>query len=439
MDDFNLCDPYSGNILTRGLGSIHSRHDALRALTFLPPQARGIATIPKHIRLHYLAGMRDFHIPCLTGLRLQESIDLMIRQSYRYRDPRDSMTWSAIGQEHITHKTLRAPAMASVAVGHSGTGKTQAIIRAFGLYPQQVITHAEFPRITGPHHQVVWQSVDVPASGRSTELAANLMLSWEATMEQHAPELCGRFSNTLSRQWRDGDKMLSEWRQVALGHFLGALHLDEVQNFFKIPTLDKRRQKSGAKGCIELSIIEDRCLKWILTLTNTWQIPLILSGTPDGVGALTNRLANIQRFISSGFHPFKTFEADSPHFLSYLTQLLRYQFVKIPLVIGQNDEDAQGALSHKSDLTKLIFELTAGIPRVIIALWVAAHRVAFERKEDSLRLDDFQHAANTYLAPVMPAVTALKGKNPSLLSRYEDLIKQDDNFWEGFWSSVTAR
>lgn len=92
----------------------------------------------------------------------------------------------------------------------------------------------------------------------------------------------------------------------------------------------------------------------------------------------------------------------------------------------------------QTDLTRLVFEVTAGIPRVIIALWVAAHRVAFERKEDSLRLDDFRRAANIYLAPVMPAVEALKGKNPFRLARYEDLIKQNDNFWEGFWSSVTT-
>ncbi|PKO27601.1 MAG: transposase [Betaproteobacteria bacterium HGW-Betaproteobacteria-5] len=437
MNNFQSLDPYNGNILTLGLGPILSRPDALRALTYLPAPPRQIEKVPKHIRLHHLMGLRDFHIPCLEGLRLQASIDLMIRQSYRYRDPQVPQTWSVLGGEPSIHKTPRAPAMASVVVGHSGTGKTEAVQRSLGVYPQQVISHPEFPRIAGAHKQVVWLSVDVPASGRSHDLAANLMWAWEATMEKYAPDMSGRFSNTLARERRDGEKMLDEWRQVALGHFLGILHLDEVQNFFKLPTLAKRRQKSGAKDSLELSIIEDQCLKWILTLTNTWQIPIIFSGTPDGVGALTKRFANIQRFITSGYHPFKPFESQEHSFLLvFLSQLARYQFVKKPMAIASTDVGADASQKLARDLADLIIERTAGIRRLIIALWIAAHRVAFERDEDSLTLEDFRRAADIFLAPVEPAVNALRSGNPALLSLYEDLVKQDDNFWEGFWSSL---
>jgi len=439
MSDFTLHDPYSGNILTQGLGPILSRPDALRELTYLPPPPPPceIAKIPKHIRLHYLMGLRDFHIPCLEGLRLQESIDLMIRQSYRYRDPQAPQTWSILGGEPSIHKTLRAPAMASVVVGHSGAGKTEAVQRALGTYPQQVITHPTFPRITGSHVQVVWLSVDVPASGRSDDLADNLMRTWEATMEKYAPDMSGRFASALAKERRDGQKMLAEWRQVALGRFLGILHLDEVQNFFKLPTLAKRQQKSGTRDGLELSIIEDQCLKWVLTLTNTWQIPVVFSGTPDGVGALTKRFANIQRFITNGYHPFKLFDAQDPAFSRvFLSQLARYQFVKTPMVIAPTDTGGEASRKLAQDLAELIIERTGGVRRLIIALWIAAHRVAFERDDDSLTLNDFRRAADTFLAPLAPALTALKSGNPVLLARYEDLIRQDDNFWEGFWTSI---
>ena len=427
MNDPRAFDPYAGNLLTVPLGPILSRAEVARHLSFLPSFPPEIASIPKHIRVHLLMQLRDLHIASQEDLRLQQSIDLMVRQSYRYRDPQAPQTWSLLMGEKIAHRTERAPAMAAVGVGHSGTGKTEGSLRCLGLYPDKVIHHPDFPNLVGTHHQVVWQSVDVPASGRSADLAANLMTTWEETMAKHAPERVGRFAASLGRERRDGQKMLDEWRQVALAHFLGILHLDEVQNFFKLPSLAKRRKANGTPGDLELSIVEDQCLKWILSLTNTWQIPLLLTGTPDGVGALTKRLANIQRFVTCGYHPFRHFEHadDLAYSKGFVGQLARYQFVATPLAVT-------------SDLLELILLLTGGIPRLIVALWIAAHRVAFERpKEDDLRIDDFKKAADTYLAPVGPAVAALRSKDPRLMARYEDLIRRDDNYWGTFWNSMS--
>lgn len=427
MNASDKFDPYAGNTLTAHLGPILSPEAVARQLTFLPQSPTGIAAVPKHIRIHHLMQLRDIHIASQEDLRLQQTVELMIRQSYRYRDPLSPQTWTFISGEKVAHQTVRAPAMIASGVGHSGAGKTEGVLRCLGLYPHQIICHSTFPKIDGAHHQVVWQSVDVPSTGRSADLAANLMTSWEQTMEKHAPDLVGRFSATLNRERRDGQKMLDEWRQVALAHFLGILHLDEVQNFFKLPSLAKRRNKNATPTDIELSIVEDQCLKWILSLSNTWQIPVLLTGTPDGVGALTKRMANIQRFVTCGYHHYRHFEnADDPSYANgFVEQFARYQLVAEPLKVTQ-------------ELLELILVLTGGIQRLIVALWIAAHRVAFERPNgDDLRIEDFQKAADTYLAPLAPAVAALRSKDPRLMARYEDLVRRDDNYWSTFWESMS--
>ncbi|WP_312844670.1 hypothetical protein [Diaphorobacter nitroreducens] len=236
-----------------------------------------------------------------------------------------------------------------------------------------------------------------------------------------------RFDKTLSGDWRNGMQMLEEWRQVASTHFLGLLHLDEIQNFFKLSTLDRRRRRKVGEEPPELSIVEDQCIKWILTLMNTWQIPLLVSGTPDGVSALTKRLSNAERIVTSGYHAFKHFtDVEDPVFRQqFLPRLGVYQYVARPLPISD-------------ELAVVIMEKTAGVQRLIIALWVAAHRVAFERKEDDLRLDDFRVAADSYLAPVGPAVDALRSQDPKRMGRYEDLITRDHSFWGQFWSPVRS-
>lgn len=427
MNKASPLDPYAGNILVEKLGPILSRQQVLSHLTHLPLPPSGMAAVPKHIRMHQLMMLRDFHLPSLEGARLVETVDLMVRPSYRYRDPLAPQTWSMIMGESVAHKTPRAPAMAAVVVGLSGVGKSEAILRALHCYPEQVVVHESFPKLVGKHHQVVWQSVDVPASGRAADLASNLMSGWGLIMARYASEHVGRFDAALAKDRRDGAKMLDEWRQVASSHFLGLLHLDEIQNFFKLQSLAKRRKRSSTDGALELSIVEDQCLKWILTLTNTWQIPLLLSGTPDGVGALTKRLSNVERIVSSGYHPFPHFEdASQPNFyLGFFEQLVRYQYVSKPL-------------PPSPEFAELVIELSGGIPRLIIALWIAAHRIAFERQDDDLRFCDFQRAAATHLALAGPAIAALRSKDPNRMARYEDLIPRDDGYWASFWASMSV-
>lgn len=431
MAEAKWTDPYQGNILTQDLGPILSREQALAKLRYVPPPPGDMTGVPKAIRLHMLMVVRDFHLPSLEGARVLETTDLVIRQGYRYRDPAAAATWAMVSNDPMAALRPRAPAMAAVVVGHSGVGKTVAIHKAFDCYGRQVIEHKSFPRLKGDHYQMVHLSVDVPPSGRAVDLAANLMMSWDDAVAAAFPEKTRRFESSLARERRDGAKMMDEWRQVAVSHFLGGLHLDEVQNFFKLPSLERRRRGKAGKGdasdaSLELSIIEDQALKSVLTLTNTWQIPLIASGTPDGIGALTKRLSNVQRFVTSGYHKMSEFaSADDPFFIAFMETLGKFQYVATRLPV----DDA---------LRAEVFTSTAGIQRLIVALWIAAHRVAFERKEDSLRLDDFKKAAATYLAPVAPAVAALLSKDPQRMRRYEDLMPRDDGYWSTFWAGISS-
>jgi hypothetical protein len=415
----NVYDPYAGNLLVQGLGPILSRQEALAALAYFPPVPAGIKNIPVHIRLHALMALRDLHLPTLEGARLYSTIDLMLRQGYRYRDPLLAETWRMVSGMATSNRISGEPATAAIASGFSGTGKTVGIKRALNIYPQQIIRHATFPNMAREFYQVVWLSVDVPSSGKPEDLGANLMMAWDAATNGH------RFRDSLNRSRKRGVVMLDEWRQVASSHFLGILHLDEVQNFFKILTLKERQSKKKKGENLDLRIIEDACLKWILSLTNTWRMPLMLSGTPDGVEALTKRFSTGQRLVTGGYHAFSPFKSgEDLRFADvFLPHLLNYQFVA-------------SKLPKTKALGELIIELTAGIPRLIIALWIAAHRVAFERSTDDLRLEDFKIAAATYLGFVSSSVAALRSSDPLFMSRYEDLMPRDDGFWQRFWSEL---
>lgn len=412
-------DPYAGNMLIKGLGPILSPEEAGRKLVDLPARPPSdIGSIPRHIRLHMLQDLRRLHLPSLEGIQTHQTMDLMIRQNYKHTDPTLPNTWTLKGGEASQiWKRSGSPAFGAAVEGISGAGKTEAITRALHLFPT-IIEHESFPKMVGTHTQVTWISTDVPPGGKPRDLAVALMSAWMRTTGSD------RFEDSLQRKSpRSGMAMLEEWRQVASSHFLGFLHLDEVQNFFKLSPLEVRRRVKDRDATQELSVQEDQSLRWLLNLMNVWQIPLLVSGTPDGIGALTKRLSTTERFVTSGFHSFQHF-ADplSPTFKkTFLAPLSIYQYVATPLQITD-------------DVTTLIVEKTAGVQRLIIALWVAAHRVAFERKDDDLRIEDFEVAADTLLSPIGPAVIALRSNNPLMMARYEDLTARDQTFWQNFWS-----
>lgn len=409
-------DPYAGNILVSGLGDIPSPESALRSLIALPPTPESLDSIPTYLRLHQLMAVRDFHLPPLIERQLLQTVDLMVRQGYRYRDPRLASTWSDISGEFQPRRNQLAPAFAAAVEGFSGVGKTQACLRCLLNFKNQVISHAEFPHLANGLRQAVWLSVEVPASGKAADLARALMEAWDAAMGTK------RFAKWLAKEKiTDGMLALDEWRQVAVGHFLGVLHLDEIQNLFKLTSLKVRKDRKRSGETSELSIVEDQLLRWLLYLTNSGQIPLLVSGTPDGIGALTKRLSTLERITTMGYHPFEPFSNPlAPEFRTFLAELGKYQFVQHKIAVDEA-------------LANLIIGLTGGIQRVIVALWVAAHRVAFERKSDDLRLSDFSDAAKTWLAPLAPAIAALSSKDPQKMGRYEDLIRRDTTFWAKFW------
>ena len=402
-------DPYQGNILVEKLGQIKSRKEISKFLTYLPKlPPTNIESIPRHIRLHLLQDVRDLHVPGLNEARLGESLDLMLRQSYKYRDPKLNNTWSKLYGSVPEQKIITAPPMVMGVSGHSGVGKTQSTRKSLSGY-RQVITHDKFPNIVNQFNQVVWISVDVPSSGKSEHLAMNLMNAWDQALASQVDSYTPRFTESLRKNKLDGPRML-----------------DEAQNLFAIPSLKKRNAiKSNQEQPLRLSIKEDACLKWILSFTNTWNMSLLISCTPDGINAFKSRFSNLQRFISYGLHTLKRFEsADDPQFKDvFLPCLFKYQYVKDKLV----DIERVG---------KVLIQLSGGIQRIIIALWIAAHRISFEReKSDALLIGDFTEAAKVYLAPIAPAIKALNSGEPSQMSVYEDMIG-DEGFWDAFWNSV---
>jgi len=409
-------DPYAGNVLVSKLRPIATPAEALAALISNPIFPKGLLAAPPHIRLHYLMTLRpNFHAPLQPDLRLWTSIDLMVRDNYRGRDPRLNTTWADLSGEVPLLRPAGSPPLAAAIAGPSGTGKSQGALRCLrNCLGSQFHIHESFPGLCGQVKQLVYLSAEVPASGKSGDLALNLM---EASKTATGTN---RFDEWFTKQKvKQPLQALDEWNKWAVSNFLGILHLDEVQNFFRLQSVKQRLQRTGRSGEPELSVHEDQSIKWLLSIVNRGQYAVLASGTNDGINALGRRFSTLSRLLSMGLHSFEPFRsADDPAFVKiFLPPLVACQLTrkKLPLTPG---------------LARSIFHLTAGVQRIIVTLWISAQRVAFERGNDELQLEDLELASQTLLAPLAPAVAALRSGDPNRLRHYEDLIRLvDPSVW----------
>lgn len=404
---------YADNPLIDRLGDILPTKEAMKRLTFLPPAVpKDIDAMPMNVRWHFVLELWHLYLPSLHTEALHETIDAMRRRGLCYRRPGNRAVWRELFRERRDAQFLEAPPLCISLVGVSGTGKTEAAKKCVALVPQQVAFHQHFPGMKDGLRQLTWLRADVHESGKSEDLAANLMSSFDEAMESD------RFKAVLGKKRRDGAAMLDEWTQVASSHFLGILHLDEVQNFFKIPPLDQRRsKKSQTSERAPLRVVEDTALKAVLSMINTWRMPFIFSGTPDGMAALSMRLSTCQRLVTCGRHVLSPItDVKNVFYATLFPVLASFQWVK------KRMEDTPA-------FRALILELTGGVPRIIITLWVMAHRVAFDERKDELSEAIFRKAMDTYLAPLKPAVEALRSGSVDALAKYEDLLPRQDAFW----------
>lgn len=377
-------------------------------LLYLPPlPAKSLP--PFHERDLLAIRIRQLHIPTANGMALFRAMDMMLRQGYIQRNPSQALTW-----RHIYDREARLPPqlpLSASVIGISGVGKTIAVDRALAQYPQ-VVVHENFPHFIDPVKQLVWLKVDVPASGKASDLAQALM---DATDMALGTEY---FSSNTSRSRRGGVAMLNEWLKKIACHFPGILVLDEINNLFKLETLAEQRKGAKTQETTPLRIADDEALKFILNLTNSARIPLLVCGTPDCLPIFTTRGSTAQRLVSCGFFRFSHFESEMDHYYreTLLPKLFEYQWF-------------DRRLPMSDELASLIHRLSGGLPRICVGLWYHAHVAAFAREADQLDYKDFELVANTVLAPIAPAVQALLSNDPKKLERYRDLIPNFDPVW----------
>ena len=305
-------------------------------------------------------------------------------------------------------------------MGIPGVGEREWIDKTLSGYPFQVHKHKSFPNIASELHQLLWLRTAAPISGKKEDLAANLMRAFDSALGT------SQFTQRVSGDFRDGDEMLAEWRAAAKSHFLGVLWVDNVENFFPHTKMSKGKTRKssieygGTKGN------DDGSIQSLLNLGREWQMPVIYSGTPAGIAKLIECIQSDNRFGECEQHVINRISDFNDEYFDsiFFPTLCKYQWVSKPMPCT-------------SELAKLIVELSGGIQHIMIMLWIAAHRNAFENGRDELTEADFVRASETYLSPLNNAVTAIRSRDKRKIAWFADMLPPSSPLWGGIADKKT--
>lgn len=406
----DLIDAYRGNPLIAACGDILDEKELALRISRYPNVPQNMNDIPFELRRHMTPSLRQLHIASPEGLRIAHTIDVTLRQGYAARKPGTSSFFEAF----YRNPPINSQQSAAAVVGISGSGKTAAIEAPLSLYPVYV-DHEKMPGYVSGFRQLIWIKIDAPETGKLVDLASNLMVATDIALNSEY------FKHALKKDHKSGPDMFREWLGIAQKHALGLVVIEEIQNLFKLtPLKERRKHKNVDKDKFELRIVEDQTLKLLLTITNTWRIPIMIAGTHDGLAAFKMRFSTSQRLSADGYHEIHPpLNADDKVFSKTIfPTLAKYQWVS-------NKLPCSDSFRH------LVFDLSLGIPRIYINLWISAHRVCFDRKEDALTLEHFKDAFDKYMQPLIPALDALRSNDPYRIARYEDLYPRGEDFWAG--------
>ncbi len=395
---------YVDNLLIEACGPILSTVQIAARLTFLPKLPGADVNLPVHVKAHLALVIKRIHLPTKEGIEIARMIDVMMRQGYVHRKPTEASTWRRIYDRKDSDPSHIAVQIGASVGGLPGTGKTTAIEMALRL-KDQVVVHQKFPGMASPVRQLLWIKIDVPSSGKVVDLAEALARATDAALgTKYADEL-------LSGRSKRGITLANEWLAKVACHFVGLIVLDEVQNFFKLETKKERARNGQTRNAHPvLRIADDEALKFVLTLTNSTKIPILISGSPDGMRAFTTRMSTSQRFSTGGYHEIPhAVTADDHYFKTILfPHLAQYQW--FPKTLPATDE-----------LRRHVHRLSGGISRIYMALWYHAQIHAFSRRAEVLELNDFDYAANHQLKLLREPVQALLSNSEARMAPYQDL------------------
>ncbi len=377
----NLDDPiaaYRGNPLIGALGPIRTKEQIRDLLTVKPAYDPAERRLPAHLRPHAAFVLREFFLPGIAHMAAVKEVDLLIRQSYKRRNPLDPgyrRQWMRDRKDlkdgRQLPKRYEFMPLGAVVSGPPGTGKTLSV----GFAVQDFVPVAEHAYLVDGERVAFTQ---IPC--------LKLNLFQDGSLKSFGREIFDQAEQTLSiplaRDWgvdrANGNRIQSLYFQLCQEYNVGLFVVDEFQLI--------QSAHDGAR----------RALNYFVRMMNCIGVAVVVIGSTATADLLKENLAASRRFLSP-IPPYTPFVAGQV-WDAFFGQMARYLYV--------------AEMDPLASLSAVVLELSGGIPDLAVKLFLLSQMRLFGRKKERLTANVLRETSKLLFYTVQDRLVELKGKAP---------------------------
>ncbi|MGG1689415.1 ATP-binding protein [Heyndrickxia ginsengihumi] len=383
---------YQNNPLIEALPPIYSQSEVIDHLSIYPPFNKEEKYLENYKRVHLILRLLHYFQPIPIHLKIESSVSRLIRSSYIHRNPLAKeyaqgfvYNWNNINESKLDFSSIQTGQTLSI-VGVSGVGKTRTIQRILHMMPQ-VISHVDYKGKPLNQYQVTYLKIETPFDGSVKTIIFDFLYQVDLLLGSN-------YFNRYSNSRLSTSQLMPIMAQIAKSINLGVLLIDELQHL------------KGMKNSNSSQV-----LNFFTALINTINIPLIMVGTPKAMDVLQSQFRQARRNTNMGGVFWDRLEKDAVWDL-FIRGMWKYQWTKKDVELTD-------------ELSSLMYDMSQGIADIAIKLFMMVQLKAINTGKEKLTANLIKQVAKEELRMVQPMLQALKNKNYSKLSDYDDLVIPD--------------
>lgn len=393
---------YEGNAFIEALPPICDNEDVSEGLLFYPLVSERELILKKNVRFHLIRRLRNFNQPLPVHFDIERKISVLIRRGYLARNPTSKEfvgKLQALNEVREQKKSLddekvikelntyiRSTADCISVIGISGIGKTTAIEKLLLMYPQ-VIYHQEYHGNLLTRTQIVWLKIDSPYDGSLKTLCKSFFKAID--------DVLGDSNYFRKYQSETVSTMMIRMAYLSTLYSIGLLVIDEIQFLVK--------SKSES----------DQILNFLVTLTNTIGLPLILVGTFKAIKMLDKELKSARRVCSEAGIVWGRMENDQGWEM-FLESMWDHQYLKQKTPLSD-------------ELLEVMYDESQGITGIAVSLFILSQSRALFTKDEKITPELIRKTSKKDLFIIQKILKALREGDNEKLIQYEDVYISVDS------------
>ncbi|WP_312074682.1 hypothetical protein [Acinetobacter variabilis] len=167
---------------------------------------------------------------------------------------------------------------------------------------------------------------------------------------------------------------------------------------------------------------EKKMLNFFVTLVNIISLPVVMVGTPKARPIFDADFRSARRAIGFGAVLWEPIKNEKNSISPHTQQVVKSEWVGFTDTLWKYQWLTKADLTLSEDIRECWYELSQGIPDIVVKLFVLAQIRAIETGIERITIKLLKTTYEQDMIPIHAMIEALRSRDPARIAQYSDLI-----------------